>query len=94
MGTGNYKGFVHEIKRAIGIAGVGWESVMQALALVYHQEDKNIGQFEREYWNGIYQDNMSWIDLNKIAEDLENKSNQSNTSTGFDSDFEVNYINK
>jgi len=37
---------------------------------------------------------VSWINLNNIAEGLENKSNQSNVSTGFDSDFEVNYINK
>lgn len=69
MGTGNYIGFVHEIKRALGIDGVSWPSVMKTPATVYHQEDKNIGMFEGQYWKDVY-DGMTNIDLNTITETI------------------------
>ena len=77
MGTGDYPGFVHEIKRALAYDGVAWTvpSVMEATAPAYTQEDKDIARFvERPYWNAVYQDEKTWINLNKIAEDMNSKS--------------------
>jgi len=69
MGTGNYIGFVHEIKRAVAISEVSWYSVMRSDAPVYHQEDKDIGMFEGQYWKSLYE-GMSNIDLNTITENI------------------------
>jgi len=72
MGTSaGYVPFVHEIKRALGFDGVGWYSVMRADAPDYTQEDKDIAEFvERPYWNALYHEEKTWIDLNKIVEDM------------------------
>ena len=69
MGTGNYNGFVHEIKRALGISEVSWESVMKTPAVIYSTEDKNIGMFEGQYWKSLYE-GMTNIDLNTIKETI------------------------
>ena len=75
MSTSNYIVFVHEIKRAIGLLGVAWPSVMQTPAVVYNEEDKSIAQFERSYWNSIYQDGKTWISLEfYLAENLGSKT--------------------
>ena len=71
MHPGSYVSFVHEIKRAIGLAEVGWPnaySVMETPAQQYTLEDRHIGEFEREYWNSVYQDEKTWIDLNYISD--------------------------
>ena len=84
MGVGNYIRFVHEIKRALGFNGVAWagvESVMETPVQNYIQEDKDIAEFvERPYWNALYHEEKTWIDLNKIVEDLNSKSPNSNVS--------------
>ena len=73
--------FVHEIKRALGFDGVAWYSVMRADAPAYTQEDKDIAKFvERPYWNAVYQEEKTWIDLNNIAEDMNSKSSNSNNT--------------
>lgn len=100
MSTGNYFKFVHEIKRALGFSEVAWvgvESVMETPVQNYTQEDKDIAQFvERPYWNSVYQENKTWIDLNKIVEEMpSNKSMQSkNTATSLHGDVEFNYNSK
>jgi hypothetical protein len=74
MSTGNYNIFVHEIKRALGFQEVAWagvESVMETPVQNYTLEDKDIAQFvERPYWNTIYQEEKTWIDLNNIVEEI------------------------
>jgi len=101
MGTNTgYDSFVHEIKRALGfdeVAWVGVNSVMETPVQEYTQEDKDIAQFvERPYWNAVYQENKTWIDLNKIVEDMPgSKSLQSSkTSNSFNEDLEFNYQTK
>jgi hypothetical protein len=80
MSPGNYIVFVHEIKRAIGLTEVAWPSVMKTPALVYTQEDKDIGMFERAYWNSVYQDEKTWISLKHyLAEDLSSKVQKENS---------------
>lgn len=96
MSTGNYFKFTHEIKRALGFDGVAWvgvESVMETPVQNYTQEDKDIAQFvERPYWNAVYNDNKTWIDLNKIVEEMpSSKSMQSNnTSNSYNEGLEFN----
>lgn len=70
MGVGDYITFVHEIKRALGLHEVGWNSVMNTNAIVYTQEDKDIATFNRTYWNSVYFDKKTNINLNYIVEDL------------------------
>lgn len=75
MGTSaGYYPFVHEIKRALGFSEVAWDdvdSVMETPVQDYTQEDKDIARFiERPYWNAVYQNNKTWINLNNIAEDM------------------------
>ncbi len=100
MGNGSYIRFVHEIKRALGFSEVAWvgvESVMETPVQNYTQEDKDIARFvERPYWNSVYQENKTWIDLNKIVEEMpSSKSMQSNnTSTSLHGDVEFNYNSK
>ena len=97
MGIGSYIGFVHEIKRALGFDEVSWYSVMQTPVQGYTQEDKDIAQFvERPYWNSVYQENKTWIDLNKIVEEMPgSKSMQSsNTSNSYNEGLEFNYQTK
>lgn len=99
-GIDYYVQFVHEIKRALGFDGVAWvgvNSVMETPVQEYTQEDKDIAQFvERPYWNAVYQENKTWIDLNKIVEDMPgSKSLQSSkTSNSFNEDLEFNYQTK
>lgn len=85
MGTSQgYNSFTHEIKRALGFAEVAWigvESVMETPVEDYTQEDKEIAEFvERPYWNAVYQENKTWLDLNRITEDMNSKSTNSNNS--------------
>ena len=75
-GYNNYTVFVHEIKRGIGLAGVAWpeaESVMEDYATHYTEEDKLIGQFERNYWQEVYKNNSTYINLNNLVEDIDSK---------------------
>lgn len=69
MGTGNYKAFVHEIKRALGINEVSWYSVMRSDAPEVTTEDNNIGMFEGKYWKNLYE-GMTNIDLNTITDTI------------------------
>ncbi|NPD47736.1 hypothetical protein [Lentimicrobium sp. S6] len=70
MHTGDYNKFVHEIKRAIGLSEVSWQSVMESLGLVYTTEDKKIGQFEAKYHTSTYEHNKTQIDINTITETI------------------------
>lgn len=62
------EGFVHEIKQAIGLSQVTWYSVMRGDAPAITAEDTSLGKFIRTYWNSVYQDGKTFIDLNKIIE--------------------------
>ena len=79
-----YVQFVHEIKRALGFDEVAWsgvESVMETPVQNYTQEDKDIAEFvERPYWNAVYQEEKTWIDLNNVAEDMNSKFSNSHNS--------------
>ncbi len=82
LSPGNYVGFVHEIKQGIGLDQVAWPnaySVMETPAQQYTQEDKDIGEFERAYWNSVYQDEKTWIDLNYISDSFQ--TNRSSSSS-------------
>ena len=90
--------FVHEIKRALGFHEVAWTSVMQALVQNYTLEDKDIARnMERPYWNAVYKDNKTWIDLNYLEEDLSGSKSttQTNNKTSTNSgNIQVNYSGK
>ena len=74
MGTGNYNGFVHEIKRALGYNEVSWYSVMKADAPDYTTEDKDIArEISALYWQNVY-DGTTNIPIQYIG-DAPSKSN-------------------
>ena len=39
----------------------------------YTYEDKLIGQFERNYWQEVYKNNSTYINLNNLVEDIDSK---------------------
>ncbi|MDZ7742475.1 MAG: hypothetical protein U5Q03_12175 [Bacteroidota bacterium] len=46
---------------------------MEAIPIQYTQEDKDIGEFERAYWNSVYQDEKTWIDLDYISDGFQDQ---------------------
>ena len=90
LNTADEKAFRHEIKRGVGFSEVGWYSVMRADAPAHTQEDKDIAQFMRSYWNSMYQDEKTWIDLNYLSDGFQ--TNQTSSSSDNNTSFSYDYI--
>ena len=71
----HYVSFVHEIKLASGYDIVGWHSVMKATAPAYTDEDREIADISRMYWNSVYEESHTHIPINYIKENMPSREN-------------------
>ena len=83
MGVGDYVNFVHETFLALGYKGVGWYSVMRIDSPDFTLEDKDIArEISAMYWNAVYQDEKTYIPIDKIQENMSKSAGAKAKSNG------------
>ncbi len=71
ISANDYKILVHEFKRGQGYTTVGYQSIMDADASVYTEDDKSMGELIEKYHYNIYQTNLTNINIHHIADEFE-----------------------
>ncbi len=71
ISANDYKIVVHEFKRGQGYTTVGYQSIMDADASVYTEDDKSMGELIEKYYYNIYQNNTTNIDIDHLADEFE-----------------------